>query len=104
MAKYILEIFKHSLPIVWSWGFHNAVAIANGLRFSVQGFLFSGKVEVIYDEGLDTFIVRTLNRDGSIKTQVDDVYLDCLVNVIDGLVERCDGYENKVREVYGITA
>ena len=33
MAQYILEIFKHYLPIVFSWGFTHPQAIENGLRF-----------------------------------------------------------------------
>ena len=43
--------------------------------------------EVIYCEGADLFVVNTLNPDGSIKQHVDGVYLDCLVNVIDEMVE-----------------
>jgi hypothetical protein len=42
---------------------------------------------VVYNEGADLFVVNTLNADGSIKQQVEDVYLDCLVSVIDSMVE-----------------
>ena len=101
MAKYILQIFKHYLTIVWSWGFHNPVAIENGIRFNVQGYLHTGKVEVVYDEGYDTFTVRTLKRDGSIKQEVEDVYVDGLVEVIDGMVERCENYKKRVQKQYG---
>lgn len=73
--------------IVFSWGFHNAYPISNGLRFSVNGYLHQGLVDVVYDEGADLFVVNTLNLDGSIKQQETDVYLDCLVRVIDGMVE-----------------
>ena len=100
MAQYILEIFKHYLNIVLSWGFHNPVAIENGLRFNVQGFLFKGKVEVLYDEGYDLFRVRLLNPDGSTKKEEDGIYLDGLVEVIDNLVEKCPNYAQKVRETY----
>ena len=101
MAKYILQIFKHSLTIVWSWGFNTPVALPNGLRFKVQGYLHKGWVEVVYDEGYDTFTVRTLKRDGSIKQEVNDVYLDGLVDVVDGMVERCPNYKEKVQKQYG---
>jgi len=101
-ARYILTIFKYSLNIVWSWGFHNAVAIDNGIRFNVNGFLHTGKVEVVYDEGYDTFTVRTLNPDGSTKQEVTDVYVDGLVEVIDGMVERCENYKQKVAQTYGL--
>lgn len=87
MAKYILNIL-HSQPIVvFSWGFHNAHPIRNGLRFSVNGYLHQGLVDVVYNEGADLFVVNTLNDDGSIMQQETDIYLDCLVNVIDRMVE-----------------
>ncbi|MBQ3535193.1 MAG: hypothetical protein IJA57_00375 [Alistipes sp.] len=53
----------------------------------MNGYLHQGDVEVRYDEGADLFVVNTLNGDGTIKQQETDVYLDCLVNVIDGMVE-----------------
>lgn len=73
--------------IVFSWGFHDAYPIYNGLRFKVNGYLHQGDVEVLYDEGADLFVVSILNDDGTIKQQETDIYLDCLVNVIDRLVE-----------------
>lgn len=85
-----------------SWGFHNAVAIENGLRFNVQGFLHKGKVEVVYDEGYDLFTVRLLNKDGSVKKVEEGVYLDCLVDVIDGMVEQCENYAERVKHDYGL--
>ena len=78
------------------------MAIDNGLRFSVEGYLHAGKVEVVYDEGYDTFIVRILKKDGSIKKEVQDVYVDGLVDAIDRLVEKCDDYENRVKKDYGL--
>ena len=100
MAQYIIEIFKHYISIVWSWGFNTPVAIENGLQFFVQGFLHKGKVQVIYDEGYDLFTVRLLNQDGSTKKVVDGVYLDGLVDTIDGMVERCKNYKDRVRNEY----
>ena len=73
--------------IVFSWGFHGAYAIKDGLCFSINGYIHQGEVEVKYDGGVDLFIVNTLNKDGSIKCQETDVYLDCLVSVIDSMVE-----------------
>ena len=87
MAKYILSILRTQPIVVFSWGFHNAHPIRNGLRFSVNGYLHQGEVEVVYNEGADLFVVNTLNADGTIKQQEEDVYLDCLVNVIDSMVE-----------------
>ena len=87
MAKYILQILRTQPIVVFSWGFHNAYPISNGLRFSVNGYLHQGLVDVVYDESADLFVVNTLNEDSSIKQQETDVYLDCLVRVIDGMVE-----------------
>jgi hypothetical protein len=87
MAKYILSIFRTQPMIVFSWGFHGAYPISNGLRFLVNGYLHKGEVVVVYNEGADLFVVNTLNLDGSIKQQETDIHLDCLVRVIDGMVE-----------------
>ena len=102
MAYYILEIFKHYISIVWSWGFHDAVALKKGLRFSVQGFLHTGQVEVLYEEGTDLFVVRTINPDGSVKETREGIYLDGLVDAIDRMVEHCPDYERHVRQTYGL--
>ena len=87
MAKYILQVLKTQPIIVFSWGFHNARAIQNGLRFEVNGYLHQGSVDVVYNEGADLFEVSTLNTDGSIKQQECDIYVDCLIGVIDKMVE-----------------
>ena len=80
-----------------SWGFNSPIAITNGLRFKVQGFKFTGTVEVIYNAGMDLFEVHL--SDGRVEA---DVYADCLVDVIDGLVERTDNYEERVKKEYGL--
>ena len=35
-------------------------------------------------------------------TKVEDVYLDCLVSVIDNLVEKTSNYKQSVEEEYGV--
>ena len=102
MAEYIISIFKYYIPIVMSWGYHDTVAIENGLRFSVQGFIHKGKVEVIYDAGLDLFNVRILNNDGTIKEEQEGIYLDGLVDAIDRMVEKTPDYEERVSKEYGL--
>ena len=89
MAEYIMKILRSQLVVVFSWGFNTPMRLPDdkGLRFLVNGYLHQGAVEVIYNAGADLFVVNTLNADGSIKQQVEDVYLDCLVNVIDRMVE-----------------
>lgn len=97
MAEYIMTILRSQLVVVFSWGFHRPSALPNnkGLRFQVQGFKYQGGVEVVYNEGRDLFEV-SLN-DG---TYIEDVYLDNLVEVIDGLVERVDNYKKRVETEY----
>lgn len=102
MAKYIMQILGTQTMIVMSWGFHNPVAIDNGLKFKVQGYLHTGWVEVIYNEGKDLFEVKTINKDASIKEVSEDVYFDCLVEVIDNMVEKCKNYNEKVKETYSL--
>ena len=102
MARYILAILRSQLMIVFSWGFHNAKAIENGLAFYVQGYKHQGRVEVIYDEGYDLFRVRLLNPDGSVKQEQDAIYLDGLVSTIDNMVERTEDYSARVRSQYGV--
>ena len=101
MAKYILAILRSQLMVVFSWGFHAATAIENGLAFQVQGFKHTGRVEVVYDEGWDLFNVRAINPDGTIKEQQEGIYVDGLVEVIDRMVEKTDDYASRVREQYG---
>lgn len=102
IAKYILAILRTQLMIVFSWGFHNARAIENGLAFYVQGFRHTGRVEVVYDDGWDLFTVRTINQDGSTKEQQEGVYVDGLVDTIDEMVERTPDYASRVRKQYGV--
>ena len=86
MALYILRILRTQPIIVFSWGFHSPIAVNNGLRFLVEGRLHQGWTEVLYDDGADLFRVRTL-KDGAVKEEVSDVYLESLVYVIDKMVE-----------------
>ncbi|MBO5887603.1 MAG: hypothetical protein J6Q60_06260 [Bacteroidaceae bacterium] len=97
MANYIYTILMSKLMVVLSWGFNSPNAITNGLRFKVQGVKFTGIVEVIYNAGMDLFEIYL--SDGRVEA---DVYADCLVDVIDGLVERTDDYADRVKKEYGL--
>ena len=102
MAKYIMSILKTQLMVVWSWGFHQPVAIENGLQFKVQGFKFRGIVEVVYNEGRDLFDVRFLKANKVVNT-IEGVFFDMLVDVIDDYVERVPDYEQRVAAEYSIS-
>ena len=97
MANYIYTILMSKLMVILCWGFNSPNAITNGLRFQVQGFKFTGTVEVIYNEGMDLFEVHL--SDGCVEA---DVYADCLVDVIDGMVEHTDDYRERVKKEYGL--
>ena len=98
MAEYILEILRSRLMVVFSWGFHHPTALPDdrGLAFEVDGFLYKGRVEVIYNNALDLFEVRL--ADGRVEEMV---YCDDLVAVIDTMVERCENYKVRIKQEYG---
>ena len=94
MAEYILQVLKSQLMVLFSWGPHNFKRLPEdkGLSFQVEGFKYQGKVIVMYNAGTDLFEV-ILAKTGE---KVEDVYLDNLVSVIDGLVEKTADYRNRV--------
>ena len=98
MAKYILSILRSEPIVIFSWGFHNVCALHNGLRFNVDGFKYTGVVEVIYNIGSDLFDVVLSGN----NTKVEGVYLDNLVEVIDNLVEKTCNYKHRVEEEYAL--
>lgn len=99
MTEYILQILRLQLMVVFSWGFHRPTALPDneGLSFMVDGFKYQGWVQVIYNEGSDLFEVHLDNG-----VVVEGVYLDQIVSVIDGLVERCGNYDKRISETYSI--
>ena len=101
MAKYILSIFKTQLMVVYSWGFHQPMALENGIRFKVTGFKFKGIVDVIYNEGRDLFDVSFIKRNKVVKS-IDGVYFDMLVDTIDDFVEKTADYNQRVIAEYVI--
>jgi hypothetical protein len=101
MAKYILSIFKTRLMVVYSWGFHQPMALENGIRFKVTGFKFKGIVDVIYNEGRDLFDVSFIKRNKVVKS-IDGVYFDMLVDTIDNFVEKTADYDQRVIAEYSI--
>lgn len=102
MAKYIMSILKTQLMVVWSWGFHHPIAVANGLRFKVQGFKFKGVVEIVYNEGNDLFNVSFIKASKVVKT-IEGVYFDMLIDMIDDYVEKTNDYVNRVNQEYKVS-
>ena len=101
MAKYILSIFKTQLMVVYSWGFHNPMALENALRFKVNGFKFRGVIEIAYNESSDLFDVSFIKAN-KVVNRIEGVFFDMLVDTIDDYVEKTDDYENRVKEEYSL--
>lgn len=101
MAKYIMSILKTQLTVVWSWGFHQPMALENGLRFKVSGFKFKGSVEIVYNEGRDLFDVRFIKSNKGVN-MIEGVYFDMLIDTIDDYVERTPDYEERVSAEYSL--
>ena len=101
IANYILQILKLQIEKVWSWGTHDCETIKNGLQFKVQGFLMTGTVKVIYDEGMDLFNIELQPFDDTKPGKtIEGLFFDQLVSVIDENVEYCENYEEQINEEY----
>ncbi len=109
IAAYILELMRYYPAIVMSWGIDNKTyrlaedADGNcGLSFHVQGFKHKGTVQVLYDEGCDTFLYHLITDTGeTVKTRTD-IFLDELIPAIDDAVEKVENYEQRVMAEYGL--
>ena len=110
MASYILELMRYFPATIMSWGIDNSsyrlATDANGnygLQFHVQGFKHKGTVQILYDEGSDTFLYRLLTDTGEIVKTREDICFDELVSVVDEAVEKVENYEQRVCQEYGIS-
>ena len=90
MASSILKLLTSRPNVILSWGLSEPRAIENGLRFRVEGFRHQGLCEIIYVEGTDTFTFRTIDKDGLTIQELDDLYLDNLIDTIDRTIETGD--------------
>ena len=104
LAGYIWSILKTQPIIVMSWGIdmNTIKSDEGGLEFHVQGFIHTGMVQIILNEGKDLFEIHLIpDSEGEEKT-IEDVYLDMLVSVIDKNIEKTDDYEKRVSDTYDI--
>lgn len=104
LARYIWSILKSNPPVLMSWGveIETVKVITCGIEFKVNGFKHTGKVQIVLNEGADLFEVCLIGEDGGIRDKREDIYLDMLVSVVDGLVEKTDDYEKRIAETYNI--
>lgn len=102
MARYILDCLTRQKIVLFSWGFHKAIALENGLRFSVNGFIFKGIVNVIYNEGTDLFDIKLININKA-PIIISDVPIDMLIDTLDTLIEKNENdknYKERVKQEY----
>lgn len=93
MAKYIISVLTSDVIVLMSWGFNNPLVIKDGLQFNVKGYIHQGKVQIIYQHGMDLFQVKLLLNDGTLIKDVNEVYVEDLLTLIDESVEKVVDYD-----------
>ena len=104
IAGYILSIFRTNPFVVMSWGINPAsITIVDvGVRFHVQGFKHKGLVQVVLNEGEDLFEVTLISEEGETVNTIEHIFVDNLIPIIDDAVEKCEKYEERISQEYGI--
>ena len=90
LAGYIWSILKTQPFIVMSWGvdMNTIKPVEEGPEFHVQGFIHTGMVRIILDEGKDLFEIHLIPDSEGEEKVIEDVYLDMFVSVIDRNLEK----------------
>ena len=104
IAGYILSIFRANPFVVMSWGINPAsiTIVEVGVKFHVQGFIHTGFVQVVLNEGKDLFEVTLFSEEGETLKTIEHIFVDNLISVIDDAVEKCENYEERISQEYGI--
>lgn len=106
IAKYILSILLYDQAIPMSWGMEGPKPIYTdsmpGLEIRVHGYKHEGLVQILLNQGADTFEIRLLNEDGELKSKTEDICIQELVSVADELVEKTENYEERISSDYPI--
>ena len=104
IAGYIFSIFRTNPFVVMSWGIDpkTVKTIELGLEFHVQGFKHTGLVRVTLNEGLDLFEVSLIDENDKIVNTIESIFVDNLICVIDDAVEKCENYQERISQEYGI--
>lgn len=75
---------------LWVWGAKDFVNTGNGLQFRVGGLAeFKGLVHIRYNDGSDLYHIAFMKMKKGLPVvvkQIDDVYVEDMVNVIDETV------------------
>ena len=104
MAGYILSIFRTNPFVVMSWGINPASieVVDLGVKFHAQGFKHKGFVQVVLNEGEDLFEVTLFSEEGETVNTIEHIFVDNLIPIIDDAVEKCENYEKRISQEYGI--
>ena len=104
IAGYIFSIFRSNPFVVMSWGINPAsiTIVEVGVKFHVQGFIHTGFVQVVLNEGEDLFEVTLISEDGETLKTIEHIFVDNLICVIDDAVEKCENYQERISQEYGI--
>ena len=107
MAGYILEVFMYYPAVVMSWGIDldtikpiTDSSDRYGVEFSVNGFKHQGKVQILYDDGSDTFMYHLLDSSDKITATRECIFVDNLVPSIDEDVEKVENYKERICQEY----
>ena len=104
IANYIFSIFRTNPFVVMSWGINPAsiTIVEVGVKFHVQGFIHTGYVQVVLNEGEDLFEVTLISEEGETLKTIEHIFVDNLICVIDDAVEKCENYQERISQEYGI--
>ena len=105
MANYIFSIFRTNPFVVMSWGINPAsiTIVEVGVKFHVQGFIHTGYVQVVLNEGEDLFEITLFSEEGDTLKTIEHIFVDNLISILDSEIEKCENYEERISQEYGIT-
>lgn len=88
-----VKLITNSGPIFFSWGVSKFFYLSNkGLLFKVNGNHHKGYVLITLAWN-DTYNVYIMSTHGNVKTELNEVYYDMLVDVIDNEIEYVEDYK-----------
>ena len=90
IANYIFSIFRTNPFVVMSWGINPA-----SITIVEVG-------QVVLNEGEDLFEVTLISEDGETLKTIEHIFVDNLICVIDDAVEKCENYQERISQEYGI--
>ena len=102
IAGYILSIFRSNPFVVMSRGINPAsiTIVKVGVQFHVQGFIHTGFVQVVLNEGADLFEVTLISEEGETLKTIEHIFVDNLISILDNEIEKCENYEERISQEY----